>query len=70
MCASSALFTFISKLGMSTVLDHGSEELKQKYIRPVAAGTRKPTYCLSEVNAGSDVAGMQTRPSATASTTC
>jgi alkylation response protein AidB-like acyl-CoA dehydrogenase len=61
VCASSSLFTFISKLGMSTVLDHGSEELKEKYVRPVAAGDAQASYCLSEVDAGSDVAGMQTR---------
>ena len=61
VCASSSLFTFISKLGMSTVLDHGSEELKEKYVRRVAAGDAQASYCLSEVDAGSDVAGMQTR---------
>jgi alkylation response protein AidB-like acyl-CoA dehydrogenase len=61
VCASSALFTFISKLGMTTLLDHGSEELKQKYLPPVAAGDAQASYCLSEVDAGSDVAGMRTR---------
>jgi alkylation response protein AidB-like acyl-CoA dehydrogenase len=61
VCASSSLFTFISKLGMSTVLDHGSEELKEKYVRRVASGDAQASYCLSEVDAGSDVAGMQTR---------
>jgi alkylation response protein AidB-like acyl-CoA dehydrogenase len=61
VCASSALFAFISKLGMSTLLDHGSEELKQKYLPRVAAGDAQASYCLSEVDAGSDVAGMQTR---------
>ena len=61
VCASSSLFTFISKLGMSTVLDHGSEELKEKYVRRVARVSAQASYCLSEVDAGSDVAGMQTR---------
>jgi alkylation response protein AidB-like acyl-CoA dehydrogenase len=61
VCASSSLFTFISKLGMSTVLEHGSDELKQKYVPSVAAGDAQASYCLSEVDAGSDVAGMQTR---------
>jgi alkylation response protein AidB-like acyl-CoA dehydrogenase len=61
VCASSSLFVIISKLGMSALLDHGSEELKRKYLPPVAAGDAQASYCLSEADAGSDVAGMQTR---------
>ena len=61
VCASSSLFTFISKLGMTPVLDHGSEELKAKYVTRVAAGESQASYCLSEADAGSDVSGMRTR---------
>ena len=61
VCASSSLFTFISKLGMTPVLDHGSEALKEKYVTRVAAGECQASYCLSEADAGSDVAGMRTR---------
>jgi alkylation response protein AidB-like acyl-CoA dehydrogenase len=61
VCASSSLFTFISKLGMTPVLDHGSEALKQKYVTRVAAGECQASYCLSEADAGSDVSGMRTR---------
>ena len=61
MCASSSLFTFISKLGMTPVLDHGSEALQQKYVPRVASGECQASYCLSEADAGSDVAGMRTR---------
>jgi alkylation response protein AidB-like acyl-CoA dehydrogenase len=60
VCASSSLFTFISKLGMTPVIDHGSEALKQKYVTKVAAGDAQASYCLSEADAGSDVAGMRT----------
>jgi alkylation response protein AidB-like acyl-CoA dehydrogenase len=60
VCASSSLFTFISKLGMTPVIDHGSEALKQKYVTQVAAGEAQASYCLSEADAGSDVAGMRT----------
>ena len=60
VCASSSLFTFISKLGMTPVIDHGSEALKQKYVTKVAAGEAQASYCLSEADAGSDVAGMRT----------
>jgi alkylation response protein AidB-like acyl-CoA dehydrogenase len=61
VCASSSLFTFISKLGMTPVLDHGSESLKQQYVTRVAAGECQASYCLSEADAGSDVSGMRTR---------
>jgi alkylation response protein AidB-like acyl-CoA dehydrogenase len=61
VCASSSLFTFISKLGMAAVLEHGSAELRARVVPPVASGERQASYCLSEVGAGSDVAGMTTR---------
>ena len=61
VCASSSLFTFISKLGMTPVLDHGTEELKQRVVPRVASGECQASYCLSEADAGSDVAGMRTR---------
>ena len=61
VCASSSLFTFISKLGVTALLDHGSEELKRAYVPRVASGECQASYCLSEAGAGSDVAGMTTR---------
>jgi alkylation response protein AidB-like acyl-CoA dehydrogenase len=61
VCASSSLFTFISKLGMTPVLDHGSDFLRQKYVARIASGECQASYCLSEADAGSDVAGMRTR---------
>ncbi len=61
VCASSSLFAFISKLSMTPVLDHGTEALKQKYVTRVASGECQASYCLSESEAGSDVAGMRTR---------
>jgi alkylation response protein AidB-like acyl-CoA dehydrogenase len=61
VCASSSLFTFISKLGMTALLDNGSEALKRRYIPRVASGECQASYCLSEAGAGSDVAGMTAR---------
>ena len=46
---------------MTPVLDHGSDELKQKYVARVASGECQASYCLSEADAGSDVSGMRTR---------
>ena len=60
-CASSSLIPAVNKLGTVPLLLSGSSELKQKYLPPVARGEALFSYALSEANAGSDAAGMQTR---------
>lgn len=60
-CASTSLMILISKLGMIPVLYWGSEELKQRYLPRVASGEAQASYCLSEPDAGSDVASLTTR---------
>jgi alkylation response protein AidB-like acyl-CoA dehydrogenase len=59
--ASTSLMFLISKLGMLPVINFGSEELKQTYLPRVARGESQASYCLSEADAGSDVANMATR---------
>jgi alkylation response protein AidB-like acyl-CoA dehydrogenase len=61
VCASSSLFTFISKLAMTPVMRYGSTDLQSRYVARVASGECQASYCLSEAGAGSDVAGMQAR---------
>ncbi len=61
VCASTSLTMLISKLGMLPVINWGSDELKQRYLPRVASGERQASYCLSEADAGSDVAAMRTR---------
>ena len=61
VCASTSVTLVISKLGMIPVMNFGSEEMKRRYLPPVAAGEAQASYCLSEPDAGSDVAGMKTR---------
>ncbi|MFF2655177.1 acyl-CoA dehydrogenase family protein [Streptomyces sp. NPDC058045] len=61
VCASSSLIPAVNKLGSLPVLLSGSEELKQKYLTPLASGDSMFSYCLSEPDAGSDAAGMKTR---------
>ncbi|GAA1976623.1 acyl-CoA dehydrogenase family protein [Catenulispora subtropica] len=61
VCASSSLIPAVNKLGSMPVILSGSEELKQKYLTPLAAGEGMFSYCLSEPDAGSDAAGMKTR---------
>ena len=60
-CASTSVTLLISKLGMLPVMNWGSEELKRKYLPGVASGEAQASYCLSEADAGSDVASMRTR---------
>jgi alkylation response protein AidB-like acyl-CoA dehydrogenase len=60
-CASTAVTLLISKLGMLPVMNFGSEEMKRKYLPRIATGEAQASYCLSEPDAGSDVASMSTR---------
>jgi alkylation response protein AidB-like acyl-CoA dehydrogenase len=60
-CASSSLIPSVNKLGTLPIILAGSEDLKKKYLSPVAAGTGMFSYCLSEPEAGSDAASMKTR---------
>ncbi|WP_119728622.1 acyl-CoA dehydrogenase [Thermomonospora amylolytica] len=61
VCASSSLIPAVNKLGTVPVLLSGSEELKKKYLTPVARGEAMFSYALSEPEAGSDAASMKTR---------
>ncbi|GGT25743.1 acyl-CoA dehydrogenase [Streptomyces chromofuscus] len=61
VCASSSLIPAVNKLGSLPVILSGSEELKKKYMTPLAKGDGMFSYCLSEPEAGSDAAGMKTR---------
>jgi alkylation response protein AidB-like acyl-CoA dehydrogenase len=60
-CASSSLVPAVNKLGTMPLLLAGSEELKRRYLTPVASGAAMFSYCLSEPEAGSDAASMTTR---------
>ncbi|MHB8219556.1 MAG: acyl-CoA dehydrogenase family protein [Acidimicrobiales bacterium] len=60
-CASTSVTLLISKLGMIPVMNWGSEELKRRYLPRVASGEAQASYCLSEADAGSDVAAMRCR---------
>lgn len=60
-CASTSLIPAVNKLGTFPLMIQASDELKRQYLPPIAAGEAMFSYCLSEPNAGSDVAGMSTR---------
>src|ERR1700727_2513697 len=61
VCGSSSLIPAVNKLGTVPVLLSGSEELKQRFLAPVARGDAMFSYALSEAGAGSDAASMTTR---------
>ena len=61
VCASTAVTLLISKLAMLPVMNWASEDLKQAYLPRMATGEFQGSYCLSEADAGSDVASMRTR---------
>jgi acyl-CoA dehydrogenase len=47
-------------LGTGPISLFGSDELRQRYLPPVAAGEKIAAFALSEPDAGSDVGGMRT----------
>jgi alkylation response protein AidB-like acyl-CoA dehydrogenase len=60
-CCASSLIPAVNKLGTMGLLLSGSEDLKQRYLPPLARGEVMFSYALSEPEAGSDAAGMKTR---------
>ena len=59
--ASASLIPAVNKLGSMPVILAGSDELKQRYLPPLAEGKVTFSYGLSEREAGSDTAGMKCR---------
>ncbi|OLT15270.1 acyl-CoA dehydrogenase [Serinicoccus sp. CUA-874] len=57
-CASSSLIPAVNKLGTMPLILAASEEVKARYLPPVARGEAMFSYGLSEAGAGSDTAGM------------
>jgi alkylation response protein AidB-like acyl-CoA dehydrogenase len=69
-CASSSLIPAVNKLGTMSLLlapdgpGGAAEDLRRRYLPPVAKGEAMFSYCLSEPEAGSDAGGMTTRAEA------
>jgi alkylation response protein AidB-like acyl-CoA dehydrogenase len=64
VCASSSLIPAVNKLGSMPLLLAGSEDLKARYLPPLASGKAGFSYGLSEREAGSDTASMKCRAKA------
>ena len=55
-----------NSVGCSIVLQQGTEDQKQRYLRPMARGEMQSCFCLTEPTGGSDVAAMRTVAARTA----
>jgi alkylation response protein AidB-like acyl-CoA dehydrogenase len=58
--AACALILMVQELGTLPIQLFGSEDLKQRFLPKCASGEWSPAFALSEPEAGSDPAGMQT----------
>ncbi|MEO7062004.1 MAG: acyl-CoA dehydrogenase family protein [Lapillicoccus sp.] len=61
VCASSSLIPAVNKLGSMPIILAGSEDLKRRYLTPLAQGKASISYGLSERESGSDTASMRCR---------
>ena len=57
----STILSVHNSVGCMPVLRYGSEEQKQRFLRPMAAGEMLACFCLTEPGAGSDAAAIKTR---------
>lgn len=60
VCGSSSLIPAVNKLGSLPLILAGTNEQKERWLRPLAAG-KGFSYCLSESGAGSDAAALRTK---------
>src|SRR5947199_7694328 len=51
----------VNSLCCSAVQQYGSEEQKQRFLKPMATGDMLAAFCLTEPQAGSDAASIKTR---------
>jgi alkylation response protein AidB-like acyl-CoA dehydrogenase len=56
-----ALMLLLTRLPTGPVMIAGSDEQNRTYVAPIADGSKRAAFCLSEPQAGSDVMGMRTK---------
>ena len=59
--ATATIMSVNNSLFCNAILQHGSEEQKQKYVRAIATGEAIGAYALTEPQSGSDASAMHTR---------
>jgi alkylation response protein AidB-like acyl-CoA dehydrogenase len=60
-CASTAIYVSVHNMVASIINDFGSEEQKKKWLPSLCRGEKLGAFALTEPNAGSDAASIQTR---------
>ena len=60
VCSGVAVSYAASALGSFALLEHGTEEQKQKYLPDIAAGQKLTAFALTEPTAGSDASAIRT----------
>jgi alkylation response protein AidB-like acyl-CoA dehydrogenase len=60
VCAGVAVSYAASSLGSLTLLEYGSEKLKNKYLPDIASGKKLSAFAITEETAGSDVSSIKT----------
>ncbi|MFQ6125230.1 MAG: acyl-CoA dehydrogenase family protein [Candidatus Heimdallarchaeota archaeon] len=60
-CASTAFTLSLDQLGMTPILNYGTEEQKQEYLPSLAKGEKLACFAFNEPVGGSDPLGMQTK---------
>jgi butyryl-CoA dehydrogenase len=60
VCSGVSVCYAASSLGTYSLIEFGSEELKQKYLPDIASGRKLAAFALTETGAGSDVTGVRT----------
>ena len=56
----STIMSVHNSVGCLPVLKFGTEEQKQRFLRPMARGEMLAAFCLTEPEAGSDASGIKT----------
>lgn len=60
-CAGMTTSIYVNTLGVEPILVAGTDEQKEKYLRPLTEDLKFASFACSEPGMGSDVAGIQTR---------
>lgn len=58
-CAGISITILVNGLALTPILIAGSEEQKEKFLRPVAEGAKLAAFCLTEREAGSDAGAIK-----------
>jgi acyl-CoA dehydrogenase len=59
-CPGISITIMVNGLALTPIQLFGTEEQKAKFLRPVAEGAKLAAFCLTERNAGSDAASLET----------